>query len=73
MALQTKLAFFAVCFAVFVMVEVSMADGMAMTPDQTMYAPVPAPSGSPNSLTYSSMVTGLLAFIVTFLVVWKGV
>lgn len=73
MAFQTKLAIFAACFAVFVMVKVSMADVMAMTPGSTMDAPAPAPSGSPNILTYSSMVTGLLAFIVTFLVVGKGV
>jgi hypothetical protein len=90
MASQTKVAFFAACFAVFVMVvasssgpfklrflpqhdAVSQTFAMDMTPGMYMGTPAPAPSGSPSSLTHSSMVTGLLAFTVTFLVVRKGV
>lgn len=62
MASHITLAIFAACFVVLM-----MAGAAAKSMPGMVMAPAPPPSKS--SFTYPSMVIGLLAFIVTFLVV----
>lgn len=60
---NTAVAFFAACFAVLVMVVAAQSD------DSYHWSPAPAPNASTTVLPYSTMATGFLALIVTFLVV----